>query len=208
MKILRRGIAILAMVLGLSSAINANEVDQNLIKKLDKEFKSLTNEQKLNIFLAYTLGSKHNYGLSAGAISWQESKAGKFQININKDGSMDCGMFGNNTKTILMHAKTKNTIWNKRMVCTKLITNPLYAYEKMIDELELWEKYWTGRTDAKNLWYSIWGSYNGGVSPNYNYAKRIHHKIIVIAKHLNYLKKLEKEEYGSNNSTNKEINNG
>ena len=157
--------------------------DNNIVKGYRKDFAKLNDSQK-EVFELFTQGMTHaDFRLSTLAIAWEESHFGKFQMNYNKkNDSYDCGLFGNNTNTILNRADEKRSDANKKMVCTRLILRKEYALKHLLIELMYWKNRYTSKNSTD--WYKVWASYNGGNNPNYNYAARIFARISVIKENI------------------------
>ena len=115
---------------------------------------------------------------TAAAIAWQESQFGRWQINMNSNSSWDCGMFQNNTNSVASHYDIPYNQYNKKEICTDLISSFKYSYLSFAKEVAFWQKV------HKDDWTKIWASYNGGHKGNLEYAKMIKARIQVLAKHL------------------------
>lgn len=155
-------------------------------KKLAEEFAKLTDEQKEVIYRSYRAGRQQKAGQALAAIAWKESSAGKQTINVNNNGSWDCGLYGVNTSSVLNRAGEKISSSNRGLVCTKLIRDDSYAFSKAMEELKHWEKYWGKMPQSKKNLY-VWGSYHGGTRSNMDYAKDIEARIKVINKNMKEL---------------------
>lgn len=147
-----------------------------------KEFDSLKTYQIQTLKMIMNMAEKDNLSYTAGAIAWKETKLGRWQININSDLSMDCGLFGNNTKSVLNREDIKLSSYNYKEICTDLILDVEYAYTQFKAEISLWKHI------HEEDWLKTWGSYNSGHNPNMEYAQEI--KDIISAIHL--LKKRNK----------------
>jgi len=149
---------------------------QDLHKKYIKEWKNLKPYQKDIAKMIYNHAKKDDLAWTATAIAWQESQFGRWQINVNSRNSWDCGIFQNNTKSVAKHNDIPHNRYNKKEICTDLITNFRYAYLNFAKEITFWERVHKGR------WSSVWSSYNGGWKGSSKYSNQIANRIKVLKK--------------------------
>jgi len=152
---------------------------EDLYKKYDSEWTQLSKFQKNTAQMIYDYAVRDDLGWTAVAIAWQESQLGRWQINMNSKTSWDCGMFQNNTKSVAGHQDVPHNQFNRKEICTRLITNYNFAYLNFAKEIEYW------RGVHKDNWRKVWSSYNGGWKGNKEYAMSIVTRIQVLK---NYIK--------------------
>lgn len=150
----------------------------NDYKKIEKEYLNLKPYQKEMAKFIYKHAERDNLSWSATAIAWQESQFGRWQINVNSKNSWDCGVFQNNTKSVANHNDINYNSYNKKEICTDLITSFSYSYLNFAKEISYWEHVHKGN------WKKVWSSYNGGWKGNKQYAKNIATRIQVLKKYL------------------------
>lgn len=151
---------------------------QTLQQKYEKDWQALSKTQKKMAKMIYSYAERDDLGWTATAIAWQESQFGRWQINVNSASSLDCGMFQNNTRSVARHEDVPYNRFNKKEICTRLITSYTYAYINFAKEIEYW------RGVHKDDWRKIWSSYNGGWKGNSHYSESIYARIQVLKNHL------------------------
>lgn len=134
----------------------------------------LSPEQKLSILDKMVRHTKNNLSYTAGAMHWREAIGGSQEMALsdNKDDSWDCGPFGGNTRTIANRLGMKHNSANKKVICTKLIKDEDFADWNFVEELKYWNAVHKD-FDESFRWYRVWGSYNGGYTPNDDHANVI-----------------------------------
>lgn len=150
----------------------------------ENEWDNILNaEQKLSILNKMVRHTKNNLSYTAGAMHWREAIGGSQEMALsdNKDDSWDCGPYGGNTRTIATRLGMKHNSANKKVICTKLIKNEDFADWNFVEELKYWN---TVHKDFEEdfRWYRVWGSYNGGYTPNDDHANIIAAMIKVLKK--------------------------
>lgn len=183
---------LLAIVLTLSLHAGANAGTNLLsIQEIEKEWAGLKDYQKQNLIRIFERASQDNLGWTAVGVSWQEGKFGRFQMGQPNKSSFDCGVFHNNTKSVLDRKGLANSLYNRVGICTNLIVNPEESYLEFVKEIRYWE-----RVKGKGMWRQIWRGYNAGYNDaGKDYAKMIGRRIAVIKKHMPTL--LNTNEYYS-----------
>ncbi len=163
---------LLLVILLLTSAV----AKEATYKSLLLDWKQSSIEQKETMYRVYMYSSNDDLSFSASAIAWEETSNGKYEIQLsdNSGGTWDCGLFGNNTKTVLDNMGLKHSSYNKKMICTDLVKDEFLSYKFMIKQIDYGKK-----LHGKN-WRKIWGTYNGGTIPNKGYGDRIALRIQVI----------------------------
>jgi hypothetical protein len=163
---------------GIGAELDEQKLIDELISKYEKEWSQLSESQKASALMIYKHGARDDLGWTAAAIAWQESQFGRWQINVNSIESWDCGMFQNNTKTVATRQDVPHSQFNRKEICTRLVTNFNFAYLNFAKEIEYW------RGTHKDDWYKVWSSYNGGWKGNHEYARMILSRIKVLKRHL------------------------
>ena len=125
---------------------------------------ALSYQQKQTIREAYRYGKHFDLAWTLAAITYVESKGGKYQVSVTGE---DYGITQINIYSLCSRLHTPCTLYKRSELATKLIANHRYALKYTVLELQYWQ------TVHHNSWYRIWGSYNQGHHPNYTYAKRI-----------------------------------
>lgn len=186
-------ICVSSLIGGGVKIISADKVKVIVPKKLDRNStrdeiyiyftnvwnNHLSDAQKLSIFEKMIDG--HKYGLSEtfGSFHWRESNGGQSEVAINRDGSMDCGPYGGNTRTISKRLGLKHSKANAKMICTKLVKNKDFAEWNLMKEYEYWYNEYKGFESVYRS-YRIWGAYNGGYDGNLFHANVINGMIRVL----------------------------
>lgn len=158
----------------LSASLNAEE----LFSKFENEWNLLQDYQKEAAQFIFNNAKKDNLQWTATAIAWQESQFGRWQVNVNSGGSWDCGVFQNNTKSVARHNNINYNQYNKKEICTELITSFEYSYINFTKEIKYWNEV------HNDNWNKIWSSYNGGWKGNQKYSNMIKERIKVLEKYL------------------------
>jgi len=179
----------LSFILFSFFSLYARELDTNLLNKLQHEWNLLNEEQKQLAFKIFQRGKEDDIAETATAIAWKETQFNKYNINTqNKNKSWDCGLFNNNSKTVLSRIGLKHSFYNKKMICSKLTRDNEYSYQWMVKEIKHWKE--------NNEWFETWGKYNSGNQKNvgYKYANNILHRIIIIRLNINKVVPISKQK--------------
>lgn len=139
-------------------------VKQKDINKIVKDLESIDSHKLKIMRRVYQLSEPHNLANSCLAILYKESHIGDYLINSI---SGDYGIMGINIKTYMNTYKLNGGYWYKAKLISKLTIDNDLNIAVAIHNLKYWKKYYGDN------WRIIWGSYNGGWKPNYNYAKSI-----------------------------------
>lgn len=158
--------------------ISTSVMAKDLVKAYEKEWSQLSASQKGIAQMIYHYAERDELGWTAVAIAWQESQFGRWQINVNSENSLDCGMFQNNTRSVASHEDVPYNRFNKKEICTRLITNFSFAYINFAKEIEYW------RGVHKDNWRKVWSSYNGGWNCNSEYSEKIATRIQILKKYI------------------------
>lgn len=128
----------------------------------------LTSVQKSNIIRTYHEANPLNLGYTMAAIIWQESKGGKYLINL-QDPS--CGPYHNSITSVMSRHNIVDTSFNRNRTCQMLINDWEFAFSESLSELRYWQNVRNGN------WTKVWASYNGGWAMSLSYAANIKSKI-------------------------------
>lgn len=154
----------------------------NAKSDLTEEFLQMSDKQVEALTLAYNQG-----GYNLAAIAWQESQAGKFRIGINRNNSVDLGLFHMNSKSFLSrwykeHPDKFRTPYYDNVVLSKILVDDAYASIYAQKEFDYWHK-----DRHRNIRDTI-KSYNCGNNINRarcdKYLKKVNNKRSVLFKHL------------------------
>lgn len=116
------------------------------------------------------------------AIAKVESNFGVYKININKDGSLDCGVFMINTKTL------SNNRWKQARICERLIYDFDFSFSVALERFKYFYNFWRSKGYSKAIsWKRAVCSYNAG----FNWKRGINYykKIVKIIKAMKKIKK-------------------
>ena len=127
-------------------------------KQLTKELDNLTISQYKVLLKTFKKGNVFDYGYSLTAITWKESKFGKFKVNLC-DPSFGC--FHSLLSTTLTRNNMKDTAWNRSRLAERLIADYDFSFSQALAELKYWENYWTSKGVPK-VWSHTIRSYNRG----------------------------------------------
>jgi len=141
---------------------------------LDNELKSLTPKQRYVMHYVFYKTKQFNLGYTMTAIAWQESKFGKYPINIHDPS---CGIFH-----IMPKYQTDNR-WKQSRMCERLIADKDFSIATALSVFKYWYNYWRSKGYSKKLsWKKAIMSYNGGVKGNKKYYQQIVRKIKALRK--------------------------
>jgi len=141
-------------------------------KTLELEYKNFTVKQKATLVRTFYTGKTFNYGYTLTAIAWQESKFGKYLINLNDPS---CGIFHVMPKYI---GNTDNSKWTQSRLCEKLILDYDFSFSSALERLKYFENYWKSK-EVPKIWSHTVSSYNQGFNykPDSKYLKEIKLKV-------------------------------
>jgi hypothetical protein len=101
------------------------------------------------------------------AIAWQESKFGKWMINLSDPS---CGVFHNLLKSVAKREGKSVSKFSQARICEQLIEDFDFSFSQSLAELEYWKNYWKSKGYKNNeLWRRTVMSYNAGF--NYKNGK-------------------------------------
>jgi len=145
-----------------------------------KDYSKLTAEQKTIIQHAFNFGKHHDLSWTLAAKVWEESDAGERVISTN-DHSKYGRDYGITQVNIYWFLKSKHTAYTKANIAkfaSKLVRNDNYALQAAVDNIKRWQRRYPTN------YREVWAHYNGGNTPNYEYANRIAKRIQVLKKHM------------------------
>jgi len=162
---IKRNANLVLLLLALSTQATAKE-------DLLKELNNLTPIQKAIMLKTFNKARQFNYEYTMTAIAWQESKFGKYKINLN-DPSF--GVFHNLISTVQLRHDSRGS-WARSRLAERLMIDYDFSFTEALSELKYWENYWSNKRVPKKWSHTI-GSYNGGFTPNMSYTEKIKSKI-------------------------------
>jgi len=102
-------------------------------------------------------GRPFDLSYTMSAIAIVESQLGKYKMNINTDGSIDCGVFMINTKTL------SNNRWKQARICERLIYDYDFSFSVALERFKYFYNYWRSKGYSKAVsWKRAICSYNKG----------------------------------------------
>jgi len=172
---------IIVTVLSLNASTN---------KSLMYELNHLSQHQKSTMFWVFEKGKSFDLEYTLTAIAWQESRFGKYVINLNDPS---CGVFHIMPRSLIMRTSLDNTSWNRSRLCERLIIDNEFSLSAAILELKYWQNLYISKKykDKVSIWRHMVASYNGGYRANTNgkYIKEIINKIRVLKIYIKSTKK-------------------
>jgi hypothetical protein len=124
---------------------------------------SLSPYQTTVAYQAYRAGEAYDLGITAVAISWEESKLGKYKVRYGKGVDVSVGVMHT-----AVHWKTKKmSAFERGMWVESMITNDAKAIQTGVSDL----LYWKDR--AKGDYKKMVNGYNAGSGKNPSYVKRV-----------------------------------
>jgi len=135
--------------------------DNRIVSKTLKDLKHLNRPQKELLVKLYKACADFDMSNTCVAISYKESKLGKYLFN---DVTGDYGVMGINLKTFQNSHDMKSSYWGDRELASRLIIGTDFNIAAAIENLRGWSKIYPKK------WKLVWGSYNGGWKPNSQYA--------------------------------------
>lgn len=117
----------------------------------------INEEQKQVLLKAYEYGKPYDLSWSLMAIAWKESRAGKWNINLQDPAVCP---FMININTAIKRTNLKDTSFNRNVLAQELIDDFGLCAAHAVTELTYW------RAVHGENYRKIWASYNGG----YNYS--------------------------------------
>jgi hypothetical protein len=130
---------------------------------LVNELKHLSPQQKSVMYYVFFKTKKFNLGYTMTAIAWQESKFGKYLINLSDPS---CG---------IMHIMPKykvDTKWEQSRMCERLIKDKDFSIATALSIFKFWYNYYRSKGYSKNLsWRKAIISYNAGYNTDSKQGK-------------------------------------
>ncbi len=145
------------------------------LEELVKELYNLNVQQLEILSKTFQYGKSFNHEYTLTAIVWQESKFGRYKMNLNDPS---CGIAHAFLPSVADRVGLKRNFWNYSRLCENLIDDTEFALYHARMELEFWYGYW-GNKGVKRVWSHSVASYNAG--SNYkkgqSYLNKIKKKI-------------------------------
>lgn len=129
---------------------------------------------------AHKYGEPYDLSWSLMAIVWKESRAGKWNINL-QDPSVCPFMI--NINTAIRRTELKDTGFNRNVLAQELMDDFRLCTAHAVTELTYW------RAKYGNNWRQIWSSYNGGYNNSSPAAQKYAQDIVDIIKRLKVIYK-------------------
>jgi len=115
-------------------SLKLNAVDLNDINDLVQELESLNNKQQEVLVKTFIKAKDYSLGYTMSAICWQESKFGKYLVNLS-DPSF--GPFHNYIKSVQKRHLTNE--WNTDRLVERLLFDYDFAFNESLTELQFWQ---------------------------------------------------------------------
>jgi len=154
---------------------------------LEEEFNAFSLEQRAILQRAYDVGKPFNLGYTMAALAWQESRCGKYVLNLQDPSA---GVFQNNIKSVMARhmqkdPTIKDTDFQRNLMAQRLFNSFELSAAEALAELEFWI---TVRGEGN--WFAIWQSYNGGYwvdKPDSKGYRQSHKYAMELNQKVNYL---------------------
>jgi len=151
----------------LISLLIALSLQASSIHSLVNELHNLSYSQKVTLAKTFLKAKPFDYQYTMTAIAWQESKFGKFKINL-MDPS--CGIFH------IMPRYLSDSKWKQSRICERLILDYDFSFSTALQQIKYWENYWKSKRVQK-VWSHTVMSYNAGYGTSKKYLNEIKKKI-------------------------------
>ena len=148
------------------------------IESLLKEFNAMTPEQKKIACMVFKKAKEFNLQYTMTAIAWEESKFGKYTINL-ADPSF--GIFHNQIDSVANRHGVRSK-WGKSRLAEQLLNSFDFSFSEALAELQYWQTYYK---HSWNKWSKMVMSYNAGYS--YKNGKCYYQRIVLKIKALHKL---------------------
>lgn len=140
------------------------KVSYSIYNRTLKDLIHLNASQLANMRLLYQECKPFGLEQTCVAISYKESRLGKYMFN---ELTGDYGLLGINLKQFIRSKKLKLSYWGKKELASKLITDNRLNIRASISNLKEWQRHYG------NNWKMVYASYNGGWCPSKPYAVSI-----------------------------------
>jgi len=160
------------LILLITNSYGVRLYDAKLIRNYKRAISSFNKSQWETIINLYNKCSKYDFGYTCVAIGYLESRLGVYLIN---EKTHDYGVTGINIYYYFKDHRLKWNYWRAQKIKTQLVINENFAIRETIRKLKMWKNKYR---HVKHAWIKIWGSYNGGNKPNYNYSKKVYNFIL------------------------------
>lgn len=125
---------------------------------------TLTKQQETVVRFSYAYGDPHDYGYTMIAIAMQESRLGKWRLNLDDPSA---GTYHTTLDKGLKKLGWANNPYNRNRVAQMMIDDEFFAAELALETIIWWDAY------HKGDWRSVVSSYNGGFRGNPAYVDMI-----------------------------------
>jgi hypothetical protein len=126
----------------------------NPVTKLVYELEHLEKEQLEILVKTFLKAKKHNLEYTMTAIAWQESKFGKYMVNLS-DPSF--GVFHNLITSV--QKRHRSNEWNRDRLVEKLLFDYDFSFAESLNELRFWNNVYNNQSSK---WSKMVASYNAG----------------------------------------------
>jgi len=158
-----------------SVIVTFNLLQADTVKQYLNELSHLNKPQQEVMFNTYKKAKEFDLQLTMTAIAWQESKFGKYKLNLNDPS---CGVFHVMPSTI-----TKNK-WKQSRMCERLIADYDFSFSVALQRLKYFYNYWISKGCNKNTaWKRSIMSYNAGY--DYRHGNKYYKQIVKRLKAIN-----------------------
>lgn len=156
---------------------------------------NFNNEQILILLKSYLWGNKYDLGYTLAAISWLESCAGLYQVNLQDPSA---GLYHTTITSVMnRHKEIYPSEYNKNRLAHFLVKSDRLAAKEALKELLYWKNYYSlhkkspHNNEYNGIWKSIIKSYNKGTKwlssdvsnqNAENYFNSINQKVILLKK--------------------------
>mgnify|MGYP003640046008 CR=1 FL=1 len=135
-------------MLALSSLASAYQCTTEDVRELQ----SITHKQEIVLANAFLKGLPQDLGYTMMGIAWQESRGGKYLVNIQTN---DFGVMGININSAANREGLKGS-FSRNMLAQRLIMDNDYNMDMSMEELMFWKNHYKGN------WRMMVRSYNAG----------------------------------------------
>lgn len=158
-------------------------------------YDKLDTKQKELAKAIYKRGAEFNLGATLVAIAWQESRLGRYPINLSDSGG-SCGLFHQVVRIYLAQHRLNDTPLNRNVACGNLIYDTDLAITQALEVLQFFNNYHKTRGNYP-IYPRMIKSYNGGFKSSEasnKYYQEVYHNVKIIEKIKDTLSKKEEEK--------------
>ncbi len=129
------------------------------VEQAYRELLQLTPKQKQILYQTFYKAKPFDYQYTLTAIAWQESKFGKYVVNVSDGEYGSYGVFHNLLSSVCMRHGC--SMWKRSRIAERLIFDYDFSFAEALSELKYWENYWKDR-GVDRVWTHTVCSYNAG----------------------------------------------